>query len=403
MSKNNFLKTRSAFPFFDHYPKYSYLDNAATTHKLYAVIDALQSFLSKEYATIHRGVYRFSQTATDRYEQARHSVKLFIHAKYFEEIVFTKGSTESLNLLANGIKPLVKEGQQILISEIEHHANWVPWQRLAEEKKLVLKTIPVLDSGLIDCEALNRLLENDTALVSVAYLSNIIGIVQPVEQIIKMAHAKGALVSLDGAQSTAHFKVDVQALDCDFYCFSGHKLYGPTGIGVFYAKKSMLEKMQPYQLGGDMIDEVFLENSSYAPLPNRFEAGTPAIAEAIALKAAIDFLQEIGFDALERHEKQLTESILDLLLSDKDIRVIGDPNHISGIVSFVIKGVHPHDVGTIFDENNVAIRAGHHCSQPAMRRFGVSATNRVSVGCYNSLSEINYLDNAIKKVKDIFL
>lgn len=394
---------KSQFPVFDAHPELCYLDNAATSHKPKVVIDGLSHFLANDYATIHRGVYRLSQKATDHYQNAREVVQHFIGAQFPEEIIFTKGSTESLNLLATGLKPLVKPGQQILISEIEHHANWVPWQRLAQEMNLDLKTIPVLESGLIDCESLEKYLKQDTALVSIAYLSNVLGVVQPVEKVIKLARQYGAMICLDGAQSTAHFKVDVKELDCDFYCFSAHKLYGPTGLGVFYAKKSLLECLDPYQLGGDMIDEVFLEKSTFAPLPNRFEAGTPPIAEAIALKTAIQFLQELNLEALHQHEKKLTLAFVNAIKQFPELRIIADPNQLCGIISFVIEGVHPHDVGTIFDECGIAIRAGHHCSQPAMRRFGVTATNRLSVGCYNSEEEVEKFEQAIQKVKDLFL
>ena len=394
---------KAQFPIFDAQPNYCYLDNAATTHKPQIVIEALSRFMATENATIHRGVYSLSQQATQRYSMARKRIQRFLGAAFSEEIIFTRGTTESLNMLAYGLQTQLKENSQILISEIEHHANWVPWQRVAKLGHFKLKTIPVLDSGICDLNALKKLLEEPTALVSVGYLSNVLGVRQPVEEIIALAKKADAIVGLDGAQSSAHLPVDVAQLDCDFYCFSGHKLYGPTGIGILYVKKHILEKMQPFMLGGDMIDEVFLEKTSFAPLPNRFEAGTPAIAEAIALATAIDFLEELGLENLKNHEKYLTNLTLEMLNRLPGVKVLADPKQLQGIISFVLDGIHPHDVGTILDEHKIAIRAGHHCSQPTMRRFGVGATNRVSFACYNTSEDIERLEKGLRHVQEIFL
>ncbi len=379
-----------------------YLDNAATTQKPFLVIERLSEFYKKEYATVHRGVYTFSQTSTEECEAVRVKCRDFLNAKEKEEIIFVRGATEAINLVAAGYgRKLLKKGDEIIISTLEHHSNIVPWQRLCEEKELVLKVIPVNDRGELDLDAFEKMLTTRTYFVAVNHVSNAIGTINPVEEIVKIAHHAGALVLIDGAQSTPHMKVDVQALDCDFYCFSGHKVYGPTGIGVLYGKRKVLEMMDPYQSGGDMIESVTFEKTTYAKIPAKFEAGTPAIAEIVGLGAAIDYLQSVGFEAIEAYEKELLVYATKKLAEIKGLKIIGTAREKASLVSFTMEGIHPHDIGTVLDQCGIAIRAGHHCAQPAMRRFGVPATARASFAFYNTTQEIDKLIEGILKVQEV--
>ena len=380
-----------------------YFDNAATTQKPLSVIERMISFLKNENANIHRGVYTLSQHATSAVDEAREKARKFLNAKEMSEIIFARGATEAINLAATGYgRKFLKKGDEIIISAFEHHSNIVPWQALCEEKGLVLKVIPVDDNGELDLEAYKKLLGPRTYLVAVTQVSNALGTVNPVEEIIKLAHHAGAVVLVDGAQSVPHMKVNVQAMDCDFFCFSGHKVYGPTGIGVLYGKKKHLEAMDPYQFGGDMIHEVSFKKTTYAKPPAKFEAGTPAIAEIIGLGVAIDYLENIGFEAIHAHEQDLLSHATEKLLKIEGLKVIGNASKKASLVSFVMEGVHPHDIGTVLDQQGVAIRAGHHCAQPTMERFGVPATARASFAFYNTKEEIDVLVKAIGKVKEIF-
>ena len=380
-----------------------YLDNAASAHKPRAVIDRIQKFLSEEYSNIHRGVYTLSHEATRAVEEAREKCRQFLNAASASEIIFTRGATEAINLAAAGYgRKFLKKGDEILISGIEHHANIVPWQRLCEEKGLKLQVTPVNDRGELDLEAFQRLLGPRTYLVAVTHVSNALGTINPVGEIVKRAHHAGAVVLVDGAQAVPHMKVDVQAMDCDFYCFSGHKVYGPTGVGVLYAKRKHLDAMDPYQTGGDMIESVTYEKTMFAKPPAKFEAGTPAIAEILALGTAIDYLSGVGLDVIAKYEQELLESATKKLEAIPGLRIIGEAREKASLVSFVLEGIHPHDVGTILNEEGIAVRAGHHCAQPTMKRFHVPATTRASFAFYNTQEEIDVLVKGVRKVLEIF-
>ncbi len=380
-----------------------YLDNAATTQKPNAVIDRMSSFLKNEYATIHRGIYTFSQESTKECDAAREKCRAFLNAAKTSEIVFVRGATEAINLVAASYgRKFLKKGDEIVISTIEHHANIVPWQRLCEEKGLVLRVIPVNDDGELDLDAFQKLLSPRTYLVAIGHVSNALGSINPVQEIVKMAHHAGAVVLIDGAQAVPHMKVDVQALDCDFYCFSGHKLYGPTGIGVLYGKEKHLEAMDPYQTGGDMIESVSFEKTTFAKPPAKFEAGTPAIAEIIGLGAAIDYLEKIGLDAIAHYEHELLQYATEKLAAIPGLKIIGNAREKASLISFELEGIHPHDVGTVLNEEGIAVRAGHHCAQPTMKRFGVSATTRASFAFYNTKGEVDGLTKGIRKVFEVF-
>ncbi len=380
-----------------------YLDNAASTQKPKIVIDRLQYFLSNEYSNIHRGVYTFSQDATRQVDEAREKCRAFLNAALASEIIFVRGATEAINLVAASYgRKFLKKGDEILISEIEHHANIVPWQQLCKEKDLVLKVIPVNDRGELDMDAFDRLLTPRTYLVSVTHVSNALGTINPIAEIIRRAHHAGAVVVIDGAQAVPHMKVDVQALDCDFYCFSGHKIYGPTGVGVLYGKKKHLETMDPYQTGGDMIESVSFEKTIFAKPPAKFEAGTPAIAEIIALGSALDYLQDIGLESIAAYEHELLEIATEKLSNIPGLRILGTAEEKASLISFELEGIHPHDVGTVLNEEGIAVRVGHHCAQPTMKRFGVSATTRASFAFYNTVEEIDVLVKGIKKAQGLF-
>jgi len=379
-----------------------YLDNAATTQKPQTVITALTDYYSGQNANIHRGVHHLSQLATSLHDRARETVRQFLNANSSSEVIFVRGTTEAINLVANSFGSTLEAGDEIVITGMEHHSNIVPWQLLAERKDVTLRVVPLTDAGELDMDAYRSLLNPKTKLVSVVHTSNALGTVNPVSEIISLAREVGALTLLDGAQTAAHAPIDVQALGCDFYCLSGHKLYGPTGIGVLYGREEVLNSLPPYQGGGDMIRSVTFERTTYNNAPFRFEAGTPDIAGAIGLGAAIDYVTSIGFDAIGRHEDHLMSYASDQLERVPGLRFIGTARHRAGAISFVLDGVHPHDIGTILDQEGIAVRTGHHCAQPVMKRFRVPATTRASFAVYNTLAEVDALVAGLGKVREIF-
>jgi len=381
-----------------------YLDNAATTQKPHAVIEVEANYYKTLNANVHRGVHRLSQEATLAYEAARVDVAEFINAAHSSEVVFVRGTTEAINLVAQSFaRPQLQAGDEIIVSLMEHHSNIVPWQILCKQTGAVLKVIPVDQNGTLDYESYEELLTSRTRLVAVTHVSNALGTINPVANIIEVAHSHGVPVLIDGAQAIGHMPVDVRALDCDFYAFSGHKLYGPTGIGVLYGKRALLDAMPPWQGGGDMIRSVsFSSKTEFNDLPWKFEAGTPNIAGAIGLGAAIDYLGTVGMDALEAHESQLLQYATIALSGIEGVHLIGTAAEKSGILSFVVDGAHAHDVGTILDYENIAVRAGHHCAMPTMERYGISATVRASLGLYNTKDEIDSLVQGLIGVKEIF-
>lgn len=380
-----------------------YLDNAATTQKPKCVISAISDYYLNYNSNIHRGVHRLSQEATDEYEKSRKIIKEFINAKNASEIIFTRGTTEGINLVANSfVRPRLNEGDEVLITYIEHHSNIVPWQIVCEETGAKLKVAPINDAGELVFEEFEKLLTEKVKFVSVVYVSNSLGTINPIEEIIKKAHSKGIPVLIDAAQAVQHIKIDVRALGCDFLAFSGHKIYGPTGIGVLYGKEEHLEKMRPYQGGGDMIKSVSFERTIYNDLPYKFEAGTPNIEGAIGLGKAIEYVDQIGFDFIVEHESQLLKYAHEKLSEIDGLKIIGTASRKASVVSFVLDNVHPHDVGTMLDVDGVAVRTGHHCTEPIMRRFGVPATTRASFAFYNTRQEIDILAQSIQKVIKMF-
>ncbi len=380
-----------------------FLDNGASTQKPQVVIDRLKDFYEREYANIHRGVYWLSQQATQAYEAARVTAQKFLNAQRAEEIIFVRGTTEAINLVANSyVRPIIKAGDEIVITAMEHHSNIVPWQLICEEQGAQLKVIPINDAGEISVADFEAALTEKTRLVSVVHVSNVLGTINPIKEMIGLAQARDIKVLIDGAQAAPHLAVDVQALGADFYAFSGHKVYGPTGIGVLYGKYKLLEQMKPYQGGGDMIESVTFEKSTFQKPPQKFEAGTPNIAGTIALATALDYLMAVGLDNIAAYEAELHAYAVEALARLPEVRMIGTSAHKASLVSFVLDGVHPHDVGTILDQEGVAIRAGHHCAQPVMERFGVPATVRASFAFYNTFEEIDILVSALKKAIEIF-
>lgn len=380
-----------------------YLDNGATTQKPDAVIEAERRFYRESNANIHRGVHWLSQHATDLYEDSRRTVQRFINAAHADEIVFTRGTTEAINLVAQSWgRNTLRAGDEILLTTLEHHSNIVPWQLLCEQTGAVIKVVPISDAGELDLEAFDALLNERTRLLAITHVSNALGTINPVAMLTARAHAVGAIVLVDGAQAVAHQKVDVQALGCDFYAFSGHKLYGPTGIGVLWGRAALLAAMPPWQGGGDMIRTVSFEGSTYADAPQRFEAGTPNIAGSIALAAAIDYVSAIGMERIAAHEHALLEHATAALAAIPGVRLIGTAADKAGIVSFMVERIHPHDLGTILDSEGVAIRAGHHCAMPLMTRFRVPGTARASLGVYNDEADIAALVAAVHKAQDLF-
>ena len=380
-----------------------YLDNAATTQKPQVVLDTLFRYYTAENANIHRGVYELSQNATRAYEGARSKIAAFLNAAEPAEIIFTRNATEGINLVAQTFgRSKVGAGDEVVISEMEHHSNIVPWQLLCEEKGARLRVVPITDDGELMLEELSLLLGPRTKLVSIVHMSNSLGTVNPVRQVVELAHKFDVPVLIDGSQAAYHMSVDVRALDCDFYVMTGHKLYGPTGIGVLYGRRSLLDAMPPYQGGGDMISSVTFERTTYNELPHKFEAGTPHIAGAIGLGAAVDFIADVGFGAIAAHERELLEYATTALSGVPGLRLIGTAREKASILSFVLEGVHPHDVGTVVDTEGVAIRTGHHCTQPVMDRFGVPATARASLAMYNTTDEVDHLVMALAKVREVF-
>jgi cysteine desulfurase/selenocysteine lyase len=380
-----------------------YLDNAATTQKPQAVIDRLARYYSGENANIHRGVHTLSVAATDAYDAARERVQRFVNAADTREIVFVRGTTEAINLVAATYgRAQIGADDEVVISEMEHHSNIVPWQMLCEEKGARLRVIPITDAGELDLDEYVRLLGPRTKLVAVTHVSNALGTINPVEQIVRLAHDRGIPVLIDGAQAVAHMTVDVQAIGCDFYAFSGHKLFGPTGIGVLYGRASLLDAMPPYQGGGDMIRSVTFERTLYADTPQKFEAGTPNIAGVVGLDAAIAYLTGLDLDRVAAYEHELLAYGTDALSSIDGLRLTGTARRKAAILAFVIDGIHPHDLGTILDRDGIAIRAGHHCCQPLMARLGVAATARASLAFYNTRDDIDALVASIRTAKAVF-
>jgi cysteine desulfurase/selenocysteine lyase len=380
-----------------------YLDNAASAQKPQSVIDATVRSYSEEYANIHRGVHYLSERATAVYEDVRVKAQRFVNARDRKEIIFVRGTTEAINLVAQSYgRKYVHRGDQILISEMEHHSNIVPWQMLCEERKAALRVVPINDAGELILEEYARLLGSRTKLVAITHVSNALGTINPVRRIIELAHAQGIPVLIDGAQAVPHLAVDVQELDCDFYAFSAHKMYGPSGVGVLYGKAKLLEAMPPYQGGGDMISAVTFEKTLYNTLPYKFEAGTPNIAGVAGFGAALDYVHGIGLDAIAAHEHELLVHATERLAGIPQVRLIGTAREKTAVISFTVDGIHPHDLGTILDREGVAIRAGHHCAQPVMQHFQVPATVRASFGLYNTKEEVDVLVAALGKAIEVF-
>lgn len=374
-----------------------YFDNAATSQKPQVVIDAIVDYYSNYNANIHRGVHALSQEATDVYEAAREKVRAFFNIPFAKQTLFTSGNTHSINAVASGAHVFVKEGDEVIVSAVEHHSNIVPWQMLCERVGAHLKVIPVLDNGTLDMDAYQQLLNDKTAFVVVNHVSNALGVTNPVAEIIKRAHAVNALVLIDGAQSCGHMKVDVQALDADFYTMSGHKMCGPTGIGILYGKEHLLNELPPYQGGGEMIDQVSFEKTTYAGLPHKFEAGTPNICGGIALGAAIDYLNEVGMDNIAAYEHELLVYGTEQLKKIDGITIYGDVPDKAAVISFNVSSIHPYDIGTIVDKLGIAVRTGHHCAQPVMTRFNIPGTVRASFAFYNTKEEIDVMVQAMQR------
>ena len=380
-----------------------YLDNAATTQKPLAVIDAVRTFYERDCSNVHRGVHLLSQRATVAFEQARTTIKNHIGAADSREIVFTRSTTEGINLVAASfVRPRIEAGDEVLISTMEHHSNIVPWQLLCEERGAILKVIPIDDDGDIILEEYERLLTERTKIVGVVHVSNALGTINPVREMIELAHARGVPVLIDGAQALPHLAVDVRELDCDFFVCSAHKAYGPTGIGALYGKREHLLDMVPYQGGGDMILSVSFEGTTFNEPPHRFEAGTPNIEGAIGFAAALKYVDDLGLDSIANHEAQLLADATEAVLAVPGVRLIGSAPHKASVLAFVMEGVHPHDIGTILDSEGVAVRAGHHCAQPVMARYGLSATVRASFALYNTAQEIDALVAGLEKVREVF-
>jgi len=399
-------KVREDFPVLKqkvHGKPLVYLDNAATSQKPLAVIEAIRKFYEVDCANIHRGVHELSQRSTAAYEQTRIKVKQFLNARTKNELIFVRGATEGINLVAQSWgRRCVKAGDEIVVSAMEHHSNIVPWQMLCEEKGAKLRVIPMDDRGELLMDEYVKLLGPRTRMVAVAHVSNALGTINPVREIVELAHKAGALALIDGAQAVPHMKVDVQALDADFYAFSGHKLFGPTGSGILYGKTKLLNAMPPYQGGGDMIRTVTFEKTTYNDLPYKFEAGTPNIAGGIGLGAAIDYVNRIGLDKIGAYEHELLTYGTAALLEIPGLRLIGTAREKAAVLSFVMEGIHPHDIGTVLDRMGIAVRTGHHCAQPVMDRFGIPATTRASLAFYNTAAEIDALASGLRKVKEMF-
>ena len=374
-----------------------YFDNGATSQKPKQVIEAIDNYYESENSNVHRGVHHLSQLATNKYEDARRTIQQYINAEHSEEIIFTKGTTDGLNMLAFSIGQTLEVGDEIIITEMEHHSNIVPWQMLCERSGCKLRVAPINSKGELKLDAFCSLLSDRTKVVSVTHISNTLGTINPIEEIIEASHRYGAVVIIDGAQSIQHMKIDVQTLDCDFYLFSGHKVFGPTGIGIVYGKKKIMEVLTPYQGGGDMIETVSFEKTTYNVLPYRFEAGTPNIAGAIALSRAIEYLNTLPLDEIEKYEKELQEYAQNELCKIDDVRIIGNASNKTSVVSFIVDGIHPFDIGTLLDKQGIAVRTGHHCTQPLMKIYGIPGTIRISLAFYNTKEEVDILINALKR------
>jgi cysteine desulfurase/selenocysteine lyase len=378
-----------------------YFDNAATNQKPTQVIKALTDYYQQDNANIHRGIHTLAERATKAYEATRHAMKAFINAKHVEEIIFTRGVTESINLVASSYgRKFLKEGDEVIISGLEHHSNIVPWQMICEEKKAKLKVIPVSNEGEIDLLAFQKLLSPKTKLVAVNHASNSLGTINPIQEIIQAAHKAGAVVLIDGAQAAAHLRIDVQVLDCDFYCISSHKMYGPTGTGILYGKKEILESMPPYMGGGEMIKNVTFEKTTYNDLPYKFEAGTPNIADVIALKEAISFINTLGKENIEEYESELLYYATHKLQTIDRVKLIGTAKNKVAVQSFIVEGIHHFDIGQMLDARGIAVRTGHHCTQPLMDRFNIEGTVRASFSIYNTKAEIDELVDGVKRISN---
>lgn len=398
----NVVDIRKQFPILQqkvHGKPLIYFDNAATTQKPQSVIDAISDYYTSTNANIHRGIHQLAEKATMAYENTRKSLAEFINASSTDEIIFTKGTTDGINLVASTFgRHFIKEGDEIIISTMEHHSNIVPWQMLCEEKGALLKVIPINDAGELELDKFESLLSEKTKLVSVVYVSNALGTINPVKQIIQKSHAVGAKVLLDGAQSSSHFEIDVQALDVDFYALSAHKMYGPTGVGALYGKRELLEAIPPYQGGGEMIKEVSFDKTTYADLPHKFEAGTPNIGDVIAFDSAIKFIQGVGFSQIAAYEDTLLKHGTARFEEIDGLNIIGQAKEKASVISFTVDGVHHQDIGIMTDTHGIALRTGHHCTQPLMNRFGILGTTRASFAIYNTLEEIDFTVDALKKV-----
>lgn len=381
----------------------AYLDNAASAQTPEPVVEAITEFYRRDRSNVHRGVHELSQRATDKYEKARIQIQKFLNVASYQEIIWTRGTTEGINLVASSWgRANVKKDDEILVSGLEHHSNIVPWQMLCEETGATLRVIPINERGELIQDEYRKLLNDRTKVVALAHVSNALGTINPIAEMIAQAHAVGAITVIDGAQATPHMAVDVQALDADFYAFSGHKVFGPTGVGALYGKKALLDAMPPYQGGGDMILSVTFEKTTYNELPYKFEAGTPNIADGIGLGAAVEYVRNVGLDAIAAYEAELVEDATEKLSALPGVRLIGTAKEKASVVGFTLEGVHPHDVGTILDREGVAIRAGHHCAQPVMDFFEVPATNRASFAFYNTHAEVDQLVAAVKKAQELF-
>ena len=396
------MSYRSKFPIFKHHPDLVYLDTASTSQKPASVLKAERDFYEKNYANVHRGIYGLAVSATNLYEGTREKVRQFLNAQSHKEIIFTSGTTEGVNVVAHSfVAPMLNEGNNIIISAMEHHANLIPWQQLCIEKKAELRVIPISTEGVLDLAQYGTLLSEKTKIVAISHISNTLGTVNPIEKIIFKAHQHGVPVLVDVAQSIVSHSIDVQALDIDFLVFSGHKIFAPTGVGVLYGKEKFLNNMIPYKTGGSMIRDVTFEKTVFAPPPSRFEAGTPHIAGVIGLCAAIDFVEKIGRQTIKKHIQKLTDYATEKLKNIDGLTIIGNAPEKSGIISFVLKDIHPHDVTTILASQNIAIRAGHHCTQPIMDFYDIAGTNRVSFSIYNTVEDIDKLVEGIEKVLEI--